>query len=61
MEWDLPDAKDKVFYRVVMEERKSEDAYLVTGNLRRFPVKPFAVTPRQMLDIIIEDAREGNN
>ena len=29
LEWDLPDAKDKVFYEVVMEERKSEDAYLV--------------------------------
>ncbi len=57
--WDLPDAKDKVFYEVVMEERKSEDAYLVTGNLRHFPVKPFVVTPRQMPDIIIEDAREG--
>ena len=57
--WDLPDANDKVFYEVVMEERKSEDAYLVTGNLRHFPVKPFVVTPRQMLDIIIEDAQEG--
>ena len=27
----LPDPKDRVFYEVVMEERKSEDAYLVTG------------------------------
>ncbi len=59
--WDLPDTKDKVFYEVAMEERKLEDAYLVTGNLRHFPVKPFVVTPRQMLDIIIEDAQEGNN
>ena len=42
-----------------MEERKSEDAYLVTGNLRHFPVKSFVVTPRQMLDIIIKDAQEG--
>ena len=58
-EWDFPDIKDKVFYEVVMEERKSEDAYLVTGNLRHFPVEPFVVTPRQMLDIIIEDARES--
>ena len=59
--WDLPDANDKVFYEVVMEERKSEDAYLVTGNLRHFPVKPFVVTPRQMLDIIIKDAQEGED
>ena len=61
LEWDLPDANDKVFYEVVMEERKSEDAYLVTGNLRHFPVKPFVVTPRQMLDIIIKDAQEGED
>ncbi len=61
LEWDLPDAKDRVFYEVVMEERKSEDAYLVTGNLRHFPVKPFVVTPREMLDIIIEDAQEWDN
>ena len=41
-----------MFYEVVMEERKLEDAYLVTGNIRHFPVKPFVVTPRQMIDII---------
>ncbi len=61
LEWDLPDDNDKVFYEVVMEERKSEDAYLVTGNLRHFPAKSFVVTPREMLDIIIEDAQEGEN
>ncbi len=52
---DIPDPKDRVFYEVVMEERKSEDAYLITGNIRHFPVKPFVVTPRQMIDIIIKD------
>jgi len=50
----LPDPKDRVFYEVVMEERKSEDAYLVTGNIKHFPIKPYVVTPRQMMDIIIE-------
>lgn len=50
----LPDAKDKVFYEVVMEKRKTEDAYLVTGNTKHFPVKPYVVTPRQMLDIIMK-------
>ena len=50
---ELPDPKDRVFYEVVMEERKSEDAYLVTGNIRHFPDEPFIVTPRQMLDIIL--------
>lgn len=55
---DLPDPKDRVFYEVVMEERKTEDAYLVTGNIRHFPEKPYIVTPRQMLDIIIGDMEE---
>lgn len=51
----LPDPKDRVFYEVVMEERKAEDAYLVTGNIRHFPAKPYVVTPRQMVDIILEN------
>lgn len=51
----LPDPKDRVFYDVVMEERKSEDAYLVTGNIKHFPIKTFVVTPRKMLDIIFGD------
>ena len=52
---DLPDPKDRVFYEVVMEERKDEDAYLVTGNIKHFPVKPFIITPREMLNIILRD------
>lgn len=52
---ELPDAKDTVFYEVVMEERKTEDAYLVTGNIKHFPNKPFVVTPKEMLDIILND------
>ena len=54
MDIDLPDLKDLVFYEVVMEERKEEDAYLVTGNIKHFPEKPFIVTPRQMIDIILK-------
>ncbi len=54
IEIDLPDPKDLVFYEVVMEERKEENAYLVTGNIKHFPEKPFVVTPRQMIDIILE-------
>jgi len=50
----FPDPKDRVFYEVVMEERKTEDAYLVTGNIKHFPIKTYVVTPRQMIDIIIE-------
>ncbi|MCM1134251.1 MAG: putative toxin-antitoxin system toxin component, PIN family [Clostridium sp.] len=51
----LPDPKDLVFYEIVMEKRKSEKAYLVTGNIKHFPKKPFVVTPRQMLDVIMND------
>ena len=50
---ELPDPKDRVFYEVVMEERKTEDAYLVTGNIRHFPTKTFIVTPREMINIIL--------
>lgn len=55
---DLPDPKDRVFYEVVMEKRNSDDAYLVTGNIRHFPGKPYIVTPRQMLDIILGNEDE---
>lgn len=51
----LPDPKDRIFYEVVMEERKAEDAYLVTGNIKHFPTEPYVVTPRQMIDIIVEN------
>ena len=52
---DLLDPKDRVFYEVVMEERKAEDAYLVTGNMKHFPAETFIVTPRQMLEIILKE------
>ena len=48
----IPDPKDIVFYEVAMEGRKEYDAYLVTGNLKHFPVKSFVVTPKEMLDIM---------
>ena len=50
---NLPDPKDVVFYEVVMEERKKQDAFLVTGNLKHSPVERFIVTPRQFLDILL--------
>ena len=33
----IPDPKDVIFYAVLMEKRKEEEAYLVTGNLKHFP------------------------
>lgn len=52
VEEKLPDLKDVVFYAVTMEARKDREAYLVTGNIRHFPVKPYVVTPREMLTIL---------
>jgi putative PIN family toxin of toxin-antitoxin system len=52
----LPDMGDLPFYEVVMEKR-DEEAYLVTGNLKHFPIKKFIVTARQMLDIL--DGKES--
>ena len=48
----MPDPDNAVFYEIVMEERKNVDAYLVTGNLKHFPEKPFVVTPAEMIEII---------
>lgn len=45
----FPDPKDVVFYEVRMSK---EDAYLVTGNTKHFPNKPFVVTPAEMIAII---------
>lgn len=50
----IPDPKDIIFYAVLMEKRKDEDAYLVTGNIKHFPMRTYVVTPREMLDIIAE-------
>lgn len=55
LDMEFPDPKDRVFFEVVMEERKQEDAYLVTGNIKHFPLKPFVVTPRQFLDMILSN------
>lgn len=49
----VSDPKDVIFYEVVMEKRnENADAYLVTGNVKHFPMKSFVVTPKEMLDIM---------
>ncbi len=47
----LPDMKDLPFYKVVVEKQE-DDAYLVTGNMKHFPAKPFIVTAKEFLDIL---------
>lgn len=44
----LPDMNDLVFYEVVMEKR-SDDAHLVTGNIKHFPVREYIVTPAEIM------------
>ena len=50
----IPDMKDLPFYEVVMEIRDEEEAYLVTGNMKHFPERPYIVTARQFLDLMKE-------
>ena len=51
------DKDDIVFYEVALSK---EDSFLITGNIRHFPKKPFIVTPAEMLTIIDEmDAGSG--
>lgn len=47
----MPDPKDLVFYEVCMAKR-NEDSMLVTGNIKHFPIKPYIVTPNELLEII---------
>ena len=43
------DEDDRVFYEVALTE---EDSFLVTGNLKHYPVDPRVVTPAQMVAIL---------
>ena len=45
------DKDDIVFYEVALSK---EESFLITGNIRHFPKKPFIVTPAEMLTIIDE-------
>ncbi len=46
------DQDDVVFFEIVMSARNTMDAYLVTGNMRHYPIRNYIVTPREMIDII---------
>lgn len=49
----LVDMDDLIFYEVAMEKR-DDDAYIVTGNKKHYPVRDFIVTPSEMLKILNE-------
>ena len=50
----LVDMDDLVFYEIVMEKR-NDDAYLITGNIRHFPRRDFIVTPSEMVEIVCQN------
>lgn len=50
----LVDMDDLIFYEVAMEKRE-DDAYLVTGNQKHYPIKDFIVTPNEMIKLLEEN------
>lgn len=49
---DFPDPKDIVFYEIAISK---ENAYLVTGNIKHFPVRSFIVSPAEMVALLGDD------
>ncbi len=50
----MPDPKDVFFYAVTLSAQ-DKDAFLVTGNGKHFPEKPFVVTPTELVKILKEE------
>ena len=46
------DKDDIVFFEIVLSVRSTMDAYLVTGNIKHYPIRSYIVTPKEMIDII---------
>ena len=47
----LVDMDDLIFYEVAMEKR-DDNAFLVTGNQKHYPIRDFIVTPAEMMLIL---------
>jgi len=45
----FPDPKDVVFYEIALSK---DDSYLITGNIKHFPIRPFVVTPAEIVQIL---------
>ena len=45
----MPDENDRVFYEVTLSK---EDSFLVTGNLKHYPVSPRVITPADFINFI---------
>ena len=50
----MPDPKDVVFYAVTLSAQ-DKDAFLVIGNGKHFPEKPFVVTPLELVQILKDE------
>ena len=46
---DMHDEKDRPFYEVSLSV---ESSFLVTGNLKHFPITPKVVSPAEMMEIL---------
>lgn len=46
------DPNDQIFYDAVIT-KQDDNAYLVTGNLKHFPIRDFIVSAKRMLNIIL--------
>ena len=57
---DFIDKSDIVFFEIMMSARSTMDAYLVTGNIKHYPVRSYVVTPAQMIEIIESDLAKKN-
>ncbi|HBJ97302.1 MAG TPA: putative toxin-antitoxin system toxin component, PIN family [Lentisphaeria bacterium] len=49
---EVSDPKDRCFFAVTMAARQTEEALLITGNIRHFPQQPFVVTPAQFVEML---------
>lgn len=47
----LIDPDDIIFYEVAMAKR-DENAYLITGNAKHYPVREFIVSPAEMMSLL---------
>ena len=53
---EMIDPKDRVFYEISLS---IEGSFLVTGNLKHFPVTPLVVSPAKMLEILEASRRKS--
>ena len=51
------DIKDKPFYELVMDEQ-IDDAKLITGNIKHFPIQTNIITPSQFMEIYNKNLNE---